>query len=121
MILIKQLNGINRLRLTFVNNSEAAAFYAELSRFAQVRKAMSESTLPESNVEEHLERTLDSIGKGMPQTTSWTTEWPTKSLEGLVRLCLIDPNFPGYVKQVHNAMKKLTLLDKTSLVYNKNT
>ncbi|CAH8820450.1 unnamed protein product, partial [Trichobilharzia szidati] len=39
---------------------------------------------------------------------SWSTEWPTQSLDGLIRLCLIDPNFPGFVSQIDCVMKKFT-------------
>ncbi|VDQ17687.1 unnamed protein product [Trichobilharzia regenti] len=39
---------------------------------------------------------------------SWSTEWPTQSLDGLIRLCLIDPNFPGFVSRIDRVMKKFT-------------
>ncbi|THD26524.1 hypothetical protein D915_002632 [Fasciola hepatica] len=108
MIMVKQLNRVNRLRLTFRGNSEACEFYTELARFASVKNPPIGPTETENKLEEALENTLNSISAGVIPSALWSTEWPTTSLEGLVRLCLTDPNFPGYVRKVHDIMKTLT-------------
>ncbi|CAH8667180.1 unnamed protein product [Dicrocoelium dendriticum] len=108
MVLAKRLERTCRLRLSFQLKEDAEAFYCALSRFASCKELSNERTQPQmDSVEEQLNNMLSSTAAGLPPP-SWTTEWPTASLEGLVRLCLQDPNFPGFVRQVDAAMKNLT-------------
>lgn len=110
--MIKQLNRVNRLRLTFRADSQAYEFYMHLARFASVKRPEpGESAPPDSKIDEKLEHVLNSIRAGTLPPPRWSTEWPVTSLEGLVRLCLTDPNFPGYVRKVHDVMKSLTVTD----------
>ncbi|GAA56515.1 hypothetical protein CLF_111038 [Clonorchis sinensis] len=104
MIMAKKISQTARLRLSFKNSNDAKNFFAALGRFAKCK----ENGPPAAQTDPVSERVEDILSTPAPLPQAWNTEWPTQSLEGLVRLCLSDPNFPGFVRRVDSIMKKLT-------------
>ncbi|CAH8616992.1 unnamed protein product [Heterobilharzia americana] len=114
MILLKQSSITKRFRLTFFNESDAKNFFENLSKFAATNSHTvnntdgnnSEELINNNDTTETILNSMLSNQTCLPE--SWSTEWPTQSLEGLIRLCLIDPNFPGFVNHIDYIMKKFT-------------
>ncbi|OON23180.1 hypothetical protein X801_00915 [Opisthorchis viverrini] len=104
MIMAKKIAKTARLRLSFRNSDDSKNFFAALGRFAKCK----ENGSPTAQADPVSERVEDTLSTPAPLPQTWNTEWPTESLEGLVRLCLSDPNFPGFVRRVDSIMKKLT-------------
>ncbi|TNN14841.1 hypothetical protein EWB00_001982 [Schistosoma japonicum] len=111
MILIKQSSRTKRFRMTFFNELDAKNFFTMLSKFA----ATNNTTLTPNNELINVNNSTETetilnnmLNNPIHLPESWSTEWPTQSLEGLIRLCLIDPNFPGFVNQIDCIMKKFT-------------
>ncbi|CAL8072667.1 unnamed protein product [Calicophoron daubneyi] len=110
LIMAKQFTKVNRLRLTFNSTEDALNFYRALSQFASAKPppGVKKNTSAQSfDPDARLLEVLNSTKAGFVPS-GWDTEWPTDSLEGLVKLCLRDPNFPGFVRQVDRVVKKLT-------------
>ncbi|CAH8541425.1 unnamed protein product [Schistosoma turkestanicum] len=130
MIQIKQSNRIKRFRMTFLNETDAMDCFMNLSKFATTTNTVGNhnhnnnnnnnnnhdnSTLLNNNEYMKNENNTSTetilnnmLNHSIQLPESWSTEWPTQSLEGLIRLCLIDPNFPGFVNHIDNIMKKFT-------------
>ncbi|KAF5399403.1 hypothetical protein PHET_07345 [Paragonimus heterotremus] len=121
MIMAKRLSKISRLRLSFFSTTDATEFYTSLGRFASLKIENTQRAIASQETSDPLgDRLLGVLREccTKPVLTSdpcWATEWPTDSLDGLVRLCLQDPNFPGFVRRVDAAMKRLITLPNSSL------
>ncbi|XP_018644374.1 polynucleotide kinase-3'-phosphatase, putative [Schistosoma mansoni] len=132
MIQIRQSNRIKRFRMQFFNETDANDLFMNLSKFAATNTTTTTTATTTTNntttttnnnnntsvnsnelVKKKGNISTESILNKMLNNPvqlpeSWSTEWPTQSLEGLIRLCLIDPNFPGFVNRIDGIMKKFT-------------
>uniref|UniRef100_A0A5K4F5K7 RanBD1 domain-containing protein n=1 Tax=Schistosoma mansoni TaxID=6183 RepID=A0A5K4F5K7_SCHMA len=134
MIQIRQSNRIKRFRMQFFNETDANDLFMNLSKFAATNTTTTTTATTTNNntttttnnnnnnntsvnsnelVKKKGNISTESILNKMLSNPvqlpeSWSTEWPTQSLEGLIRLCLIDPNFPGFVNRIDGIMKKFT-------------
>lgn len=124
MLMVREQNQIRRIRLSFNSTTDAAAFYERLSLHVSVKQSNpSRTSLREAKdgeelaarVSRWLDRMLPAEGSSVAAvatfadpaiSAAWQTEWPTSNLSHLIKLCLLDPNFPGFVRQVHEALQK---------------
>uniref|UniRef100_A0A5K3FFN7 Uncharacterized protein n=1 Tax=Mesocestoides corti TaxID=53468 RepID=A0A5K3FFN7_MESCO len=117
MLYIRERSRVRRLRLTFANAAEAQSCYEELGKHVSVKQCPQSDPArsPATNDDEAVSRWLDTMTGGAASSrclaadAAWRTEWPTDKLTELVKLCLLDPNFPGFVRQVQEAIQLLTL------------
>ncbi|VDL90724.1 unnamed protein product [Schistocephalus solidus] len=119
MLMIRERGRTRRIRLTFYSEEQAMDCYRRLAFFVSVKQLSIETplaTVDEAAVKRWLDSmTNESLAFLPTAAAAWQTEWPSEILTGLVRLCLTDPNFPGFVGQVEKALDLLnepTLKDK---------
>ncbi|VDN14620.1 unnamed protein product [Dibothriocephalus latus] len=117
MLMIRERGRTKRIRLTFYAEAEAMDCYKHLAFFVSVKQLSLETPVLPTVDEVAVKRWLDAMTTNeslafLPTAAAaWQTEWPSEVLTGLVRLCLSDPNFPGFVGQVQ---KSLDLLNEPS-------
>ncbi|KAL5964527.1 hypothetical protein TSMEX_007766 [Taenia solium] len=125
MLYIRGRQHVRRLRLTFPTSDNARSCCLELSRYVSVKQRSSSPSKAVVNTatgaaaeeEEQVERWLSAMTGGqwdgeseeaVAVEAAWHTNWPTEQLVGLVKLCLLDANFPGFVRQVKQCLRVLT-------------
>ncbi|KAL7056094.1 hypothetical protein AAHC03_020917 [Spirometra sp. Aus1] len=111
MLMIRERGKTRRIRLTFYSEEQAIDCYKRLAFFVSVKQLNLETpmaTVDETAVRRWLDSmTSESLAFLPTAAAAWQTEWPTEVLTGLVRLCLADPNFPGFVEQVEKSLNLL--------------
>lgn len=119
MFHIRERNKIRRLRLTFSSVDDARSCYKHLSQYVSVKPPSNASediewnrlSEEEDNRVAHYLSLMTSLGSKSAQSeAAWHTNWPTDRLAELVKLCLNDANFPGFVKQVQECLSILAPL-----------
>ncbi len=120
MLYIREGDQVRRLRLTFPSNEDARSCYTALAPHVSVKQPPSADVLstdmnPDDN-DAQVARWLEAITGGAGSAcaeaaAALNTEWPTDRLLDLVKLCLLDPNMPGFVRQVQQALSLLTAAD----------
>ncbi|KAM3188431.1 hypothetical protein ACTXT7_000257 [Hymenolepis weldensis] len=132
MFYIRERSRIRRLRLTFVSVANARSCYNHLSQYVSAKPPSNSLEDVESGrlSEEdsrvsHYLSLMTSIGSKSGQGTAqaeaaWFTNWPTDRLVELVKLCLNDGNFPGFVKQVQECLRILAPLQSEEFVAAQN-
>ncbi|CDI98031.1 conserved hypothetical protein [Echinococcus multilocularis] len=130
MLYIRGRKNVRRLRLTFPTSDDARSCYHELARYVSVKLRSSSPSNTEANAaaavaaeeEEQVARWLSAMMGGERSCdgeeaaaveAAWHTNWPTEQLVELVKLCLLDANFPGFVRQVQQCLCLLTTVHTT--------
>lgn len=115
LLYIRQNGRVRRLRLGFPSAKSAQSCYAQLGGFISVKQpleAADDNNDEDTQVAHWLESILSGGSNSAMAAAAWQTEWPTEHLTDLVKLCLLDSNFPGFVRQVHQAVSVLTFADQ---------
>lgn len=132
MFYIRERSQIRRLRLTFVSVADARSCYNHLSQYVSAKppsnslEDVESSRLSEEDSRvSHYLSLMTSIGSKSGKDTAqaeaaWFTNWPTDRLIELVKLCLNDGNFPGFVRQVQECLRILAPLQNEELVAAQN-
>lgn len=119
MLHIREQHKVRRLCLTFPNAKDAQACYSQLARHVSVKQrppspASAEFYRSVAEEDEQVARWLADITRSSgargneAAEAAWNTNWPTERLVDMVKLCLTDPNFPGFVSQVQQCLGILT-------------
>ncbi|VDM17734.1 unnamed protein product [Hydatigera taeniaeformis] len=125
MLYIRGRQHVRRLRLTFATLDDARSCYRELARHVSVKQRSSSPNNAAINAvitaaeedEQQVAKWLSAMAKGgrycdveeaAAIEAAWHTNWPTEQLVDLVKLCLTDPNFPGFVRQVKQCLRVIT-------------
>ncbi|KAL5103305.1 hypothetical protein TcWFU_009920 [Taenia crassiceps] len=125
MLYIRGHQYVRRLRLTFPTSDDARSCYHELARYVSVKQRFSSpsnttvdaAAAAAEEEEEQVARWLSAMTGGHWNgdaeeaaviEAAWHTNWPTEQLADLVKLCLHDANFPGFVRQVKQCLRVLT-------------
>ena len=121
MLHIRESRKVRRLCLTFSSAEEACSCYSQLARHVSVKhRTASPSSIDFyksiAAEDEQVAQWLSEITRGSralnaeAAEAAWHTNWPTERLVELVKLCLTDSNFPGFVAQVQQCLKMLTTI-----------
>ncbi|KAM7534905.1 hypothetical protein Aperf_G00000112746 [Anoplocephala perfoliata] len=126
MLYIRAKCCVRRLRLTFASVTDARSCYNHLAQFVSAKKPSSSPDTTGSSEEEDSRvaqwlSMMTSVGsKGgervVQADAAWHTNWPTDRLVELVKLCLNDANFPGFVHQVQQCLRILAPLQSKELI-----
>lgn len=128
MLYIRGHRHVRRLRLTFPTSDDALSCYHELARYVSVKQRSSSPSNAAVNAaaavaeeeEDQVARWLSAMTGGQWDgdaeeaavvEAAWHTNWPTEQLVDLVKLCLLDANFPGFVRQVKQCLRVLTAVN----------
>nr|CDS26595.1 hypothetical protein HmN_000149400 [Hymenolepis microstoma] len=120
MFYIRERGRVRRLRLTFGSVDDARSCYNHLSQYVSAKPPSNApgdfesnklSEEEDSRVSHYLSLMTNigpKCGEGAAQAdAAWYTNWPTDRLVELVKLCLNDKNFPGFVRQVQECLRIL--------------
>ncbi|VDN99268.1 unnamed protein product [Rodentolepis nana] len=133
MFYIRERSRVRRLRLTFGSVDDARSCYSHLSQYVSAKppsNALGDVESSKLSEEEdsrvsHYLSLMTSIGPksgdcSAQADAAWYTNWPTDRLVELVKLCLNDKNFPGFVRQVQECLQILAPLQNEEFVATQN-
>lgn len=129
MLYIREKCRVRRLRLTFTSVTDARSCYSHLAQYVSAKKPFISpdttdsfgSSEEEDSRVAHWLSMMTSVGskggEGVAQAdAAWHTNWPTDRLVELVKLCLNDANFPGFVQQVQQCLRILAPLQNEGFI-----